>query len=142
MMWLLTAFGAVRRLVQGAFDLARRHPWPALVIALLLALAWTWHGRSTARDERDSARAALVDCNDARAIERKSIATLTAALNDQSARVHALGEASAKRQNAAQIALGRAVERAKASEATAVRIERTAPTQGCVTSPEVLGAGL
>lgn len=133
--WLSEAAGA-------AFRWLVRNPWAAAVIALSIALAWTWHGRSTARDERDAAKAQVVACTAARVIERKSIATLTAAINDQSARVRDLADKSAQRQNAARVALGRAVERAKASESVAQRIERAAPVAGCKSAPEVMGAGL
>lgn len=51
-------FGGVLKRLLGAatalFDFARRNPWQAAVIALLLALAWTWHGKSKAIEQRDA----------------------------------------------------------------------------------------
>ena len=46
--WLSEAAGALARWVG-------RHPWPAAVIALLLVLALTWHGKAVVTDQRDAA---------------------------------------------------------------------------------------
>lgn len=60
MTWLAIKlfFGGVLKRLLGAatalFDFARRNPWQAAVIALLLALAWTWHGKSKAIEQRDA----------------------------------------------------------------------------------------
>lgn len=60
MTWLAIKlfFGGVLKRLLGAatalFDFARRNPWKAVVIALLLALAWTWHGKSKAIEQRDA----------------------------------------------------------------------------------------
>ena len=64
MLWLgLKLLGIGRWLKEAAgalFGLIRRYPWPTLVIALLLALAWTWHGKTSALGQRDAAIAGRV----------------------------------------------------------------------------------
>ena len=64
MIWLgikllgIKLLGIGRWLKEAAtvlFGAIRAHPWPALVIALLLALAWTWHGKTSALGQRDAA---------------------------------------------------------------------------------------
>ena len=50
----------LREAATALFGLIRAHPWPALAIALLLALAWTWHGKSRAIGQRDAAIAGRV----------------------------------------------------------------------------------
>ena len=60
---LLKLLGIGKWLRQGAgalLGMVRRYPWPALVIALLLALAWTWHGKTSALGQRDAAIAERV----------------------------------------------------------------------------------
>ena len=55
---LLKLLGIGRWLREAAtalFGAIRAHPWPALVIALLLALAWTYHGKTSALGQRDAA---------------------------------------------------------------------------------------
>ncbi len=53
--FLLGAFGFVRRAAQGAFTLATRYPLQAALIVAVLALGWTWHGKSKAIGQRDAA---------------------------------------------------------------------------------------
>lgn len=50
-LWLLGIGGWLKEAAGAAFGWIRANPWPAVVIGLSLALAWTWHGRSTARSE-------------------------------------------------------------------------------------------
>lgn len=63
MTWLaikLFLGGALKRLLSllgTVADFARRYPWQAACIALLLALAWQTRGKSNAIEERDIARA-------------------------------------------------------------------------------------
>jgi len=94
-----------------------------------------------ARDKIATMKVAEKQWAKAHETNRASIATVTAALADQSARVRALGEASAQRQVAAQDALRASVERGKASEAVAGRIERAVPV-GCRTGAEIMAAEL
>lgn len=62
-LFFLTAFGFIGKLAKAALGVARKHPWQAAVIALLLACAWMWTGwNGTAAD--------LQDCKDARAADR------------------------------------------------------------------------
>jgi hypothetical protein len=128
--------------LSGALRLIRENPLLAIILGLLLACGWLWRADHHHVAQRDAARAETVACGKARAIERKSIATLEAALADQNAHFEALGKASDAAQKRAKDVLRVAVERGKASEGVAVRIERAAPLPGCVTSKEVLGAGL
>ena len=153
MMWLLGALGiggisAALFLVPGlaanalkalgvALGVVRDNPWQCAVGALLLACGWLWRGWSGEEAGRKADSALWAK---AHATNLASIATLTAALNDQSAHVRALASASDARQKAARIALSRAVERGKVSEGAAVRIERAAPVVGCKTAPEILAA--
>ena len=65
--FLLGAFGFVKRAAQGAFTLATRYPWQAVLIVAVLALGWTWHGKSKAIGQRDAARAQVVLWKDANA---------------------------------------------------------------------------
>ncbi len=53
--FLLSAFGFVRKAAQSAFDLIRRYPALAAIIALCVALAVVWHGKGKALDQRDAA---------------------------------------------------------------------------------------
>ena len=143
MTWLAAKLflgGALKRLweaLTGALKLALRHPWQAAIIALCVLSAWLWRGWSGEEAGRKADSALWAK---AHATNLASIATLTAALNDQSAHVRALASASDARQKAARIALSRAVERGKVSEGAAVRIERAAPVVGCKTAPEILAA--
>ena len=120
------------------------HPWQAAFVALLLACGWLWHGKGNAiaRADRIEAQATADNALWAKthATNLASVKLLTAALNDQSARVRALGKASERQQQAAQAALRQATARRDVSEGVAVRIERGAPVKGCVTAPEVMAA--
>ena len=68
MTWLaikLFAGGLLKRLWEAATALlgwAGRNPWQAAVIALLIALAWTWHGKNKANARADRAEAATAQC--------------------------------------------------------------------------------
>lgn len=137
MIWLLGLAGFVRKAAQAAFDFIREKPALAAIIALCVLSAWLWRGWSGEEAGRKADSALWAK---AHATNLASIATLTAALNDQSAHVRALASASDARQKAARIALSRAVERGKVSEGAAVRIERAAPVVGCKTAPEILAA--
>ncbi len=56
--------GLLPRAIEAAgalLGVARRNPWPVAVLALLLACGLLWRSGERARDERDGARAALVD---------------------------------------------------------------------------------
>ena len=144
MMWLLSALGFVRKALQAAFSAVMRYPREAAIVLLLVTAAWFWHGRGQANDRADrieaKAKADSALWAKAHAANLASLKLLTDTLNDQSARVRALGKASERQQKAAQAALSRATARRDASEAVAVRIERGAPVKGCVTAPEVLAA--
>jgi len=109
----------------------------AALLAALMVVGLQSCQLDRARDKIATMKAAEKQWAKAHETNLDSIATLTAALADQSARVRALGEASAQRQVAAQDALRRAVERNKASEAVAVRIERVVPV-GCKTGAEIM----
>lgn len=50
-LWILGLGGWLKGAAGAAFGWIRANPWPAVVIGLSLALAWTWHGRSVARSE-------------------------------------------------------------------------------------------
>lgn len=61
------AFGAARWILA--------HPWQVAVGVLILALLWQRHQYTDARDARDEAQAALLDC---RAANGRTAATVTA----------------------------------------------------------------
>lgn len=68
MIWLriLGVFGWLKNAALSVFDLARRYPWQAAVIALLALFAWTLHGKHRVEQERDQARheiAAMVEAS-------------------------------------------------------------------------------
>ncbi len=65
--FLFSALGFVRRAAQALFGMIRHYPLQAALIASLALSAWFWHGRSTARDERDAARHQVVLWKDANA---------------------------------------------------------------------------
>ena len=160
MLWLLSALGiggigAALFLIPGAAAKAIEIAaaiWAAITkypreaaIALLLCLSavlWWDRGREIDRAERIEAQAKADNTlwQKAHATNLASVKLLTAALNDQSARVRALGKASERQQQAAQAALSRATARRDVSEGVAVRIERGAPVKGCQTAPEVMQA--
>ncbi|MES2902887.1 MAG: hypothetical protein V4696_01755 [Pseudomonadota bacterium] len=51
--------GLLPRAIEAAgavLGVVRRNPWPAAVIALLLACGWLWMGKNKAEDQRDFAR--------------------------------------------------------------------------------------
>lgn len=50
----------LREAATGLFSAVRTYPREAAIVALLLALAWTWHGKSKAIEQRDVARAEVV----------------------------------------------------------------------------------
>ena len=52
---ILSTLGWAKKALTALLDLARRNPWQALTIALLVALAWQWHGKGQALDQRDAA---------------------------------------------------------------------------------------
>lgn len=66
MLWLLDALGWLRKAATALFDLARRYPLAAALIASLCLSGWLWHGKGKALAERDAARAeiaAMVEAN-------------------------------------------------------------------------------
>jgi hypothetical protein len=141
-LWALKALGWLRSAFSAALGVCTRYPWQAALVGALLACGWLWRADHHHVAQRDAARAETVACGKARAIERKSIATLEAAVADQNAHFEALGKASDAAQKRAKDVLRVAVERGKASEGVAVRIERAARPEGCVTAKEIMGAGL
>ena len=144
MLWLLSALGFVRKALQAAFGFVTRYPMQAALIASLCLAGWLWwdRGREIDRADRIEAQAKADNalCAKAHATNLASVKLLTAALNDQSARVRALGKASERQQQAAQAALNRATARRDVSEGVAARIERGAPVKGCQTAPEIMAA--
>lgn len=66
MIWLLSTLGWLRKAATALFDLARRYPLAAALIASLCLAGWLWHGKGNAMAERDAARAeiaAMVEAN-------------------------------------------------------------------------------
>ena len=59
MIWLLSTLGWLRKAATALFDLARRYPLAAALIASLCLSGWLWHGKGKALAERDAARAQI-----------------------------------------------------------------------------------
>lgn len=124
----LFRFGAMlRSWAQTALDIVTRYPWQA---ALIVALVFAWHQHRTAASSDAKWSAVVGQWQATNDIQRQTIATLTGALDDQSAHVRAWAETSKRRQNAAQAALRQARARSEAAEALATRIEREGAQRG------------
>ena len=57
--------GALKRAwgwITALLGWAGRNPWQAAVVALLIGLAWTWHGKNKANARADRAEAATAQC--------------------------------------------------------------------------------
>lgn len=114
----------------------------AVIIALLLALAW-WQAGIAARDREIAALQTERDgWRKAEEVTRKSNDTLTAALHEQNAAVTALKIEADKRVLAGQAALGAAKDRSAAREGLAARIDAQRAPAGtgdnCQTSAAVM----
>ena len=142
MLWLFSALGCARKALQAAFGVVTKYPREAAIIALVCLAAFFWHGKGKANDRADAieaqAKADSALWQKAHAANLASVKLLTDALNDQSARVRALGKASDARQRDAQAALARATARRDVSEGVALRIERAGVSGGCRTAPEIM----
>ncbi len=55
MMWVLGAFGAVRRALSALWGMARANPALAAIVVLAGVSGWLWYTRGEARDQRDEA---------------------------------------------------------------------------------------
>lgn len=58
MMWLLSAFGFVKKAASAALSLVTRYPLQCALIAVLVATAWLWRANSHLRDGLKAERAA------------------------------------------------------------------------------------
>jgi hypothetical protein len=113
----------------------------AVILLLLLALAWWQHGITMRNREIAAVRLERDGWQQASATLRKSNDTLSAALHEQNAAVDALKADADKRVLAGQKALGRARGHAAAREVLAARIDAEKPPQGdCRTGPAVMAA--
>jgi hypothetical protein len=62
---LVGGWGWLREAFSAAMGYVTRNPWPCAVIALCVALAWTWHGKSVAQHN-------LATCATARKADRQA----------------------------------------------------------------------
>lgn len=122
MTWLLIWAGVKSRL-SAAFGWMRANPSLAVIIALSVALAWTWHGKAKA--ERRIAGIEAVRKADAVTwattdrLNHHTIDGLIDTLNNQSRMIRAWGNAAKVQQDAAQAALKAATTRGAHMEALA-----------------------
>ena len=127
-------------IVTTAWGWATKNPAAALCAVLLATTLWFWHGKSKAIGQRDAAIAGRVSDN---AICRKSIADMTAAIDDQNSAIAKLGADTLAKQKAAAMAMEAATARGKVSEGYAVRIDREPAVKGgpvCRSGAAVLDA--
>lgn len=118
--------GLLPRAIEAAgalLGVVRRNPWQAALIVAVLALGWTWHGKSKAIGQRDAARAQVALWKDANA-------KATAWAKAEAARKDQLAETAKDNANAAlkpSLAAGQA---ATARYADSHRCLRAADSRG------------
>ena len=140
MIWLLGALGWLRKALSAALALVARYPLQCALVASLALLAWTWHGRSKAIGQRDSAIAGRASDN---AICRKSVADLQAAVDDYNATVAKMGAEYAAKQKILTAQYLASTARQRNSEGYAARIDREPAVKGgpvCRSGAAVLDA--
>jgi hypothetical protein len=113
---LVGGWGWLREAFSAAMGYVTRNPWPCAVIALCVALAWTWHGKSVAQHN-------LATCATARKADRQAY-------------INAEAEASAKAIAALQAQEAHYTVKAKeADHAYQITLIAISLLAGCATKP-------
>jgi hypothetical protein len=83
--------GALKKGTSSVLGLIARYPWQFAVIALLVASAWLWHGKTTAIRERDAVRTQIQTNAEAyKAAQQQALADALKAKHDTEAHYAAL----------------------------------------------------
>lgn len=111
--------------------LARRFWWAPVIAFLAIALLLT-------RSTNARHRAELAACEQKQAVNLASIETLTAAVEDQNAKVAEWAAAGEKRTEAATKALNQAAQRAKADQSTIDALRASATLRRSENAPCII----
>lgn len=137
MTFIMMLLGGLGSIMRRAFAFLRTLSPAVIAIAVLaLALAFmTWRVSSVGK-ARDRALIAAKTCEQARTVERKSLADALAVIDDQNKAVSAQSDAAVKARADAAKAAASARQRNAAPLAAAKRIEAAAPSAGACTTPD------